>query len=59
MEYLSRAYPSTGGERAAPSSQLPHHPHILELQNMPVNWDIAGSSDATRATDALCSRLLR
>ncbi|EPT03140.1 hypothetical protein FOMPIDRAFT_91777 [Fomitopsis schrenkii] len=44
MEYLSRTYPSTGGERISPSSLLPehlHHRHIRELQNIPVNWDIA------------------
>lgn len=52
MESLSRTYPSARGERISPSSLLPersHHPHLLELQNMPVNWDIAGLSDATRA----------
>lgn len=62
MEYLSRTYPSTGGERISPSSLLPehlHHRHIRELQNIPVNWDIAGSSDATRATNSLYSRLMR
>ncbi|KZT74492.1 hypothetical protein DAEQUDRAFT_761339 [Daedalea quercina L-15889] len=42
MEYLSRTYPSAN-ELIAPSSLLParfHHPHLRELQRIPVNWDM-------------------
>ncbi|TFY61028.1 hypothetical protein EVJ58_g4762 [Rhodofomes roseus] len=41
MEHLSRTYPLD--EPISPSSLLPphlHHPHLVELQQIPVNWDI-------------------
>ncbi|KAH9938710.1 uncharacterized protein B0H18DRAFT_968407 [Fomitopsis serialis] len=41
MEHSSRTHPSAE-EAVAPSSLITarfHHPHLLEIQRMPINWD--------------------